>query len=74
MTGKFFGDKTLFGSMSAWGVFLVALGQGAVAGGGDAGFLTASGVEFFGQVLTWAGGLIGALGFRRAIGSNGPLG
>jgi hypothetical protein len=68
---KFLGDKTLFSSMSAWGIFIVALGQGVVTAGGDAGFFSAQGIEVFGQLLIWAGGLVGALGFRRAIGNSG---
>ncbi len=69
---RFFGDKGVFSSMTAWGVFVLAMGNGMVDGATQAGFLTPEGTTFMGQVLQFGGTILAGFGARRAIGNSGP--
>lgn len=75
---NFLGDKGAFKSMTAWGVFLYALGPEVIEAATTAGFITASGGEAITGLVSSIATILGGLGIRKVLGkqaaSNGDGG
>lgn len=68
---KFFGDKGLLGSMTAWGVIILAVVNAVATGGQESGLLSAEGASILQTVGSFIGTILAGLGARRAIGNSG---
>ncbi len=68
MFSNILGDKNVFKSMTAWGVFLYEIGGSIVEAAANAGFLTPGGEETLAALVASAGVILGALGIRKAVG------
>ena len=72
--GKFFdnilGDKNVFKSMTAWGLFLFEMGSPIVDAAVGAGFITADGGDTLEGWLGKVAVILTGLGIRKAVGKK----